>query len=168
MVKYILFIISFAYIYWISGIGVETYLKRGGLQNVLGGGKFAYQVLTERFRRKNMILIASCILIAAFTPLSFAWWKILICGLALWGIHFFGYWEAFHMSLIRGLIEGIALIPLMYFVNNWSLIPIIFCIIGFGGANLLSKNDPNLGIDWWWVCSAFIGGCIGLAIGYIL
>ena len=92
----------------------------------------------------------------------FNWLIALMCGILMFVVHFFGWFENMWMSIIRGLLEALALLPLMMLTKNF--LPVLFCVLAFHGAWHLRYYDPHIGVDWWHVCLFFIGLSIGTGV----
>ena len=94
------------------------------------------------------------------------WSTGLTCGILMFLVHFFGWWENRWMSIVRGLVEAIPLLPLMILTGNyWS---ILLCVGAYHGAWHLRYYDPYIGIDWWWVCLFYIGLMTGTGVLILL
>ncbi len=158
--------IYFAAAYSISGHGME---------NLKAKHRWLWKILNDiAYRRKYLLMVLTWWLVFVAYP-ELPVWKILLCGVGFFGVHFCGWWEGswFKNPLTRGVVEGVAFIPVAFVFDKWGLLPLQFgfCVIGFGGAMLLRCLDPHkkiLRLDWWSVSLAWIGAWIGLALGMVL
>jgi len=181
--KYIICPLLFGFVYWISGTGIEQKYKvwlKDKWQIPISAVWFynhpdyfrgivfypLWRLAKELVRRKNLMALATFIVLSLFTSLSP--WQKMQCSLAIWLIHFCGWWDNI-MAMVRGFVEGIAVSVISIFTNANPQLAVLCCIMAFMGGEVLNEFDPHKGkVDWWWVCSGWTGAWVGLGVAFLL
>ena len=144
--------------YWFTGLGIETYLNGFRHHNPVG-----YDIISNLQRRKVMLALITLLLL---WNIPLGW----VTALGFFFIHFLGFWEKWYMSILRGILESVALLPLMFFTPVYKDVgAVLLCIVGFFGANLIRRLDPQLpNVDWWHIMSGWIGAWVGLGVAWVI